>query len=91
MYQDELEFCYCEVNDEPCRDLRQTIFQYCHCFGNVSADDLASVSVKNRSRAVIGGVLSGMCKASELKIVGRVPSKIKANHGRYINLYEIAK
>lgn len=88
MYQDELEFRYCEVNDEPCRDLRQTILQYCNCFGNVTADDLASVSVDNRSRAVIGGVLSGMVKAKELIIVGRVASKVKANHGRYINLYE---
>lgn len=55
--------------------------------GTVTSDDIRAVLNLPPDCRVVGSALMYLLKAGHLKIVDRVPSKIKTSHGRRISVY----
>lgn len=90
MHQIEIEFPHCDVKDKVCTEAAVYVLDFLKSHKTITADDLAGFDTEQRSRNCIGGVFNGLLKAGHIKVTGRVASRVKANHHRYVNQYALA-
>jgi hypothetical protein len=87
----QLDFDFAEVNDDVGNAIANAVCWKAQINGVVDADDCENINIGNRSRAIIGGVFNGLCRAGILRVLPeRVTSRIERNHRRKINQYALA-